>query len=497
MLKSSININFIISIFIFKLILALYFPLINDEAYTIAVSKSMSLSFYDHPPITFWLPVLINEVFGTNSIFIYRLPFLLIGLTTTLMIYLLGKEFGGTEIGIGSALLYNIVPFFFLSGGIFIVPDGPLNLGIATTTYCILKLHKSTPRQTRFFFLLLGLGLCLCFASKYQGYLIGLGCLIVLWFSRKRNYFIKNPFFYISIAIALIGMIPTIMWNIQHNWVSFNFHSSRQGFSIQVENLFIIYFGLMIYLLPQLVIIPGLVFIKFLKSITKQKYITREFINSSTFQLGIISLPNFIIFNFVFLTSKGSLPHWIIPSWLVFLPIIVKYIYQNSNKINSLLFNCSFIIIWSFLGLLIIHSQLGIITNHKKVIPNWDNTLELINWQKIHKKLEQEITKFSVDNNVKLAAFTWTEAGQLSTVMDNKYEMVVIDGDPHHFQFMKKTNQQKPTILVKLVLGTKPDTVSILNRLKVFDNNAQHINNIIIKRGNRDYATASLFLFKQ
>ena len=182
---------------------------------------------------------------------------------------------------------------------------------------------------------------------------------------------------------------------------------------------------------------------------------------------------------------------------MVFLPIIVKYIYQNSNKINRLLFNCSFIIIWSFLGLLIIHSQLGIITNHKKVIPNWDNTLELINWQQIHKKLEQEITKFSSDNNVKLAAFTWTEAGQLSTVMGNKYEMIVIDGDPHHFQFMKKTNQQSPAILVKMSLGIEPNTILILNRLKVFDYNAQHIKNIIVKRGNRDYATASLFLLKQ
>ena len=147
------------------------------------------------------------------------------------------------------------------------------------------------------------------------------------------------------------------------------------------------------------------------------------------------------------------------------------------------------------MGLLIIHSQQGIITNHKKVIPNWDNTLELINWRQIHKELEQEITKFSIDNNIKLAAFTWTEAGQFSTVMGNKYEMVVIDGDPHHFQFMKK-NQQKPTILIKISRGVDPHTISILNRLKVFDNNAQHIKNII-KRGNRDYATASLFLFKQ
>ena len=49
-------------------------------------------------------------------------------------------------------------------------------------------------------------------------------------------------------------------------------------------------------------------------------------------------------------------------------------------------------------------------TNHKKVILNWDNTLELINWQQIRKKLEQEITKFSLNNNVKLAAFTWTRS---------------------------------------------------------------------------------------
>ena len=47
--------------------------------------------------------------------------------------------------------------------------------------------------------------------------------------------------------------------------------------------------------------------------------------------------------------------------------------------------------------MLIIHSQTGIITNHKKVVPNWDNTLELINWRQIHKNLEQEITKFSID----------------------------------------------------------------------------------------------------
>ena len=127
----------------------------------------------------------------------------------------------------------------------------------------------------------------------------------------------------------------------------------------------------------------------------------------------------------------------------------------------------------------------------------YGNDFELIDWTQLQKPLEKVITNLDKNEGIKLAAFTWTEAGQISTLMNNKYEIMIIEGDAHHFQFMKKINQQTPTILVKLVLGTKPDTFSILNRLKVFDNNAQHISNIIIKRGNRDYATASLFLFNQ
>ena len=184
------------------------------------------------------------------------------------------------------------------------------------------------------------------------------------------------------------------------------------------------------------------------------------------------------------------------PGWLVILPIIARILVIPNSRIKTITFFSSTIIIWSLLGVIIFHSQTGILTHYQKKVPNWDNTLELINWRKIKEPVENIIGNFE-DNNIKLAAFTWTEAGQFSTVLENKYETVVIKGDPHHFQFMKKTNLQKPTILVKLVLGTKPDTVSILNRLKVFDNNAQHINNIIIKRGNRDYATASIFLFNQ
>ena len=167
------------------------------------------------------------------------------------------------------------------------------------------------------------------------------------------------------------------------------------------------------------------------------------------------------------------------------------------NKTKRYIFLCSAILIWGLLGILIIHSQTGILTISKDPLPKWDNTLELINWEPLKKPLQKIIESKGDIGKIKLAAFTWTEAGQVSTLMDNKFEMVVVEGKEHHFQFLKKFEKMGPTILVKLSLGKNPDIISMLNRLKVFDNNAQHIQNVSIKRGSKEYATASLFLFKQ
>ena len=66
------------------------------------------------------------------------------------------------------------------------------------------------------------------------------------------------------------------------------------------------------------------------------------------------------------------------------------------------------------------------------------------------------------NKKIKLAAFTWTEAGQLSTLMNNKYEVIVVEGEPHHFKFIRNPDEISPTILLKLSLGLNPDTKNIL-----------------------------------
>ena len=481
------TIIFLSSLLLLKLFLSFYLPLLNDEAYAVAVSKEYSISFFDHPPIGFWSSQLFLEITGIKNEFFFRFPFIIFGLITTLVIYQIGKTIKNQNVGLWSATLYNVAPFYFFSGGVFVVPDGPLNLGIALVTLFILKLHKPPHNHDNNLLLFLAFSLAWCFACKYQGFLIGIGCILVLIFSSRRESLTQNPFLYISFFIALIGALPTLIWNYQNDWISFQFHQSRQNFEINFLNFGIMLIASMLYLIPQSIIIP-------IQTLSYKK--TRIILSENEKNLLLIAFPNIILFLFIFATSERSFPHWIMPGWLLLLPIIANYLNEHITKLGKNIFFVSIISIWSILGIFILHSQTGFLTNHLAKIPKWDNTIELINWNPLKKPIDQIIRNLE-DGNIKLAAFSWTEAGQLSTLMNNKYEVIVVDGEQHHFQFISNSNEITPTILLKLSLGLNPDTKTILKRLKKHQEDAYHIKNIVLKRGYRDYATASLFLFNK
>ena len=479
------TIIFLSSLFLLKLFLSFYLPLLNDEAYAVAVSKEYSISFFDHPPIGFWSSQLFSEITGIKNEFFFRFPFIIFGLITTLVIYQIGKTIKNQNVGLWSATLYNVAPFYFFSGGVFVVPDGPLNLGIALVTLFILKLHKPPHNYDNNLLLFLAFSLAWCFACKYQGFLIGIGCILVLIFSSRRESLTQNPFLYISFFIALIGALPTLIWNYQNDWISFQFHQSRQNFEINFLNLGIMLIASMLYLIPQSIIIP-------IQTLSYKK--TRIILSENEKNLLLIAFPNIILFLFIFATSERSFPHWIMPGWLLLLPIIANYLNEHITKLGRNIFIVSIISIWSILGIFILHSQTGFLTNHLAKIPKWDNTIELINWKPMYEEIEEIIKSENINKNPKIAAFSWTEAGQFSSLMKNKYQTLVLDTDPHHFSYLEKNKNKKgSTYLLKISLGNKPDIDFILNRIKKYDKNAYHLKSFIISRGHRHYATGSLF----
>src|ERR1700756_898711 len=72
---------------ILRIGLAATIPLSIDEAYAIVVSRSHSLSYFDHPPLGFALARFMADVTGCECRLVVRLPYVLLGSLSALLLF--------------------------------------------------------------------------------------------------------------------------------------------------------------------------------------------------------------------------------------------------------------------------------------------------------------------------------------------------------------------------------------------------------------------------
>src|SRR5437762_2119195 len=110
-----------------------------DESYEVVLSRVPSLSYFDHPPLSFWIAGAVGRVAGTEHRVLLRLPFILIFAGTTFVMFRLTVRLYGERAGFLAALLLNLAPVFSISAGGWILPDGPLELAIVATAFCLTR----------------------------------------------------------------------------------------------------------------------------------------------------------------------------------------------------------------------------------------------------------------------------------------------------------------------------------------------------------------------
>src|SRR5215472_16221378 len=82
------------------------------EAYYVATARHFALSYFDHPPLSFWIVAATMQLTGSDALFVVRVPFILIFAATTWLMYRVGTSLFGEWAGALSALLLNISPLF-------------------------------------------------------------------------------------------------------------------------------------------------------------------------------------------------------------------------------------------------------------------------------------------------------------------------------------------------------------------------------------------------
>ena len=211
-----------------KVAIAIFLPFANDEAYYWVWGHHPQLSYFDHPPMVGWLFSLgtLFESFGNAA----RLPGVLIGHFTLLIWSLILTPFLDEQKKKLWLLFVLFSPFLGL-GSLIQTPDVPFLFFWSLSLLLFLKLLKS-PSLALYagFGAALGLGFC----SKYL--IVVFVPVAVLWLVVSGDWRkVKWPLVPVTILMGLVFCAPVLIWNAQHDWVSFAFQLDH-GLGAQVKN---------------------------------------------------------------------------------------------------------------------------------------------------------------------------------------------------------------------------------------------------------------------
>ena len=465
---------FIIFCFV-KLALIKHVPLINDEAYTLTISRHLSLSYFDHPPLMMWLSYFLHQ-FDIIEFYIFRIPHIFFGILTSFFLFKIASVIYSKEAGIVSAILYFISPFFFFSGGLFIIPDASLNFSVAGATYLAIRLIFHKEKNT-FLWLALGLFLSLAFLSKYQAYLFGMALFVAFFIWSRNEIFTKK--FNISLLFSVVGLVPVLMWNIDNNFESFAFHGNRSSFTFDFQHIFKSVFAQLFFLLPTTT------FLIFLS-------LNKKMISNHEKFLILLSLPTIIIFNTFILLSDNSFAHWSMTGWMLLIPIASNHlILMKSFKVQLIIFKVlSALVAVILVASLINHARTGFITrSYGEKIPVWDDTRELLDWRLVADILAKNLQEEELDS---LTTLNWYDSGQLTVAFNYKHTVGVIGSNSNHFKYIKLTDKNFNT-LIDIRLINKNDDFEIKKVLQDYDYNVIKKIKLPLFRGNETYGIVSVF----
>lgn len=220
---------------IVNLVVAGASELANDEAYYHIFAQNLTWGYFDHPPMTALLVWLGEHIFGgelgVRFFFtllqpLYLYIFWLIIRDSIGASHKLTRHDGELYAMICSSML--IMQLY----GLIAVPDGPLMFFTAV----FLLSFKFFTESRRWSWLMMGVALGLLALSKYHGALVLIFALLA-----NLKWLLKSPKkigeLALSGIIALAIITPHLMWQKEHDWVSFAYHLSDRNTTFEVENI--------------------------------------------------------------------------------------------------------------------------------------------------------------------------------------------------------------------------------------------------------------------
>jgi hypothetical protein len=200
-----------------RLVAAAWTPITFDEAYYWIWSKHLAGGFYDHPPMVAFVIRAGTLIAGDTELGV-RLVSVLLALPMSFAVYRSSAIlFGGQRVAATATILLNVT-LMAAVGTLIVTPDAPLLVASSFVLFFLAKVLE-TGRGT--WWLAVGAAIGCALVSKYTALFFGAAILIWLVVVPKQRRWLLSPWPYLGAVVAFAIFAPVILWNADHQWVSF------------------------------------------------------------------------------------------------------------------------------------------------------------------------------------------------------------------------------------------------------------------------------------
>ena len=474
--------------FIVRILIAAFTGLGIGESYYARGAVDLQLSYFDQPPLFFWLSYLTTQMLGFNQLAI-RLPAIVLFFGTSLLLYFTTKQIYNEWAGFYAVLIMNIAFVFTIPIGTWFQPDAPLIFFWMLCVWAVTKLffrkipYNKNDIHAFLWWILIGISIGLASLSKYHSIFLIFGIFMFVITNRQNRHWLKHPGPYIAILIVLLLLLPVFIWNSRNNWVSFNFQGSRAGF----HNGFRLHFDwLARSIIGQSIwLIPWIWF-----WLMQQLYRTTRQAFHSTKQSFFfwMSVTPIVFFTIITLWANTLFHfHWQAPGYMIlFIPLGNRF-YEKSKLRPKRVYRkllVSSIILILLATIATIHMVTGFWQYYgpgqiaKACGGSYDPTIEGIDFEEIRDRFEKE--GWLTNENIFPASVRWWQVGKIDWALSCKKEIIIFDNDPRNYAYFSD-----PRLLIgKDAIVIRFPQKNLKPMIKNYFDSITKLDNIDIIRGN-------------
>ncbi|MGN6398173.1 MAG: ArnT family glycosyltransferase [Mucilaginibacter sp.] len=442
----------IIITFFIRCLIAAYTGLGIGESYYYRGALNFDLSYFDQPPLFFWLSGISVKIFGLTN-FGLRFPAVLLFTGTSWLLFLITKRMFTAKGGFWAVALFNLSAVFTISVGCWFQPDAPLMFFWLLATYYIVQLmvapgtekSEATRNSRRTWLLWLAVGVSMGFAtlSKYHVLFLFAGVFMYVATNKSQRHWLRHPGPYIAVLITIIMASPILWWNAHNGWVSFVFQGSRAGagehFKLHPDWFFRSIGG------QAAVILPWIWFPIVRQLIVSYKLRKQLLAYSFSFWMAVLPI---VFFTVVTLWSDLQFHfHWQAPGYMMlFIPLgfaVDKCVSTEGagSRLTRRWVRFSFYFTVITIGVLGTHMVTGFWQSYG---PKWivnklhgdnnDPTIQGVDYTDILKRFDKE--GWTNNPNVFAGSPRWWLMGKVDWALKGKKDIVVFNSDPRNLAFL-------------------------------------------------------------